>query len=370
MKRYFIVFIVLCSLFLEGCFNYRDMNRLFFTTIILLDVDEEDNILVYSENFKAYRGQGEKQGTEVRVLFKGKGKTGYAAFAEILESASYEIDYSQTKAIIFTERAARHGIDIFLDAMIRDQKPTLRMFLFVYNGEPKEPLDIHLPDEQFLGLFLDNLMVSQGKIAHVSQMRLDKYLNRRLQGSKVAVIPRLEVTSVDDEKRLAVKGGAVFVNDRMVDVLSPHELFHYNFVIDEADVGILTVENPELDNKYISLKLLKNKTKVLVDYDGERVRLIKDINIKVTILETQKKISLSNDDVRREVKKNTEENMRKHCNELFEKFKEKGIDLYNVQRKFEMKYPHEKVENILEITDITTKVNVFIEGSNDTTDYN
>lgn len=355
---------------MEGCFNYRDLNRLFFTTVAIIDYNEETgDVLLYNENFKAYRGQGEKQGTEVKVIFKGKGRTAYTAFAAILQSASYEIEYSQIKAIVITERAARHGIADFVDGLLRDQKPTLRAFLFVYNGDPEELLAIRLPDEQFLGLFLDNLMVSQGKIAHISQMRFDKYLNLRRQGSGVAVIPRLKIETVASEKRLSTEGAAVFVNDKMVDNLNIFEVFAYNFVINEAKVGVLYAEHPEVKNKYISLKLLNSNPKVSVNYDGETVHLVKNIKIKATVIETQEPLKLSNHDIVKLVEKDMEERIGRDCIKLFEKFKEKGIDLYNVKLGFDKKYPHEDVENVLDITDVVTNVDVFIEGSNDTRDF-
>jgi Ger(x)C family germination protein len=361
--------LIICSLFIGGCYNYRDLNRLFFTTVIIVDVDDKKNIIVYSENFKAYRGQGEKQGTEIKVIFKGTGKTDYAAFDEIIQSASYEINYSQIKAIIFTERAALYGIDNFIDGLLRDQKPTLRSFLFVYPGDPEELLELNLADEQFIGLFLDNLMVSQGKLENIIQIRFDKYLNMRLQGSGVAVTPRLKIITVATEKRLSADGGAVFVNDKMVDKLSPEEAIYYNYIINEAKAGFLYVSNPEANDKYVSLKILSNKTKVSLDYDGETVHLIKNIKTKVTLIESQKFTTLSNDEVKKQIEKEVEEKISTNCVEIFERFKKKGIDLYNVQRRFEMKYPHANVKNALEITKAVSNVDVHIEGSNNTSDF-
>jgi Ger(x)C family germination protein len=354
---------------MEGCYNYRDLNRLFFTTVVLVDIDDNDNIILYSENFKAYRGAGEKQGTEVRVIFKGTGLTDYDAYNKIIESASYEINYTQIKAIIFTERAARYGIDNFIDAIVRDQKPTLRAFLFVYPGDPEELLGIKLADEQFLGLFLDNLMVSQGKLENVSQIRLDKYMNRRLQGSNVAVIPLLKIKTTVSEKRVAAEGGAVILKDKMVDKLNDEEVISYNIVINEAKTGFIYAKNPEINNKFVSLKILGSKTKITVNYDGKTVHLIKNIKTKVTVVEAQKHLTLSNEDIRKQIEKDMEEKISKNCTDLFERFQEKGIDIYNVQRLFEMKYPHEKVENVIEITKPQTNVDVYIEGSNDSMDF-
>lgn len=369
MRKSLLVLLIICAFSIKGCYNYRDLNRLFFTTLALIDVDDKGNVILYQENFKAYRGEGEKAGTEVRVIFKGTGLTIHDAFNKIIESASFEINYSQVKAMIFTERAARLGIDNFIDSPVRDQKPTLRIFLLVYPGDPEELLNISLADEQFLGLFLDNLMVSQGKLQSISQIRLDKYMNRRLQGSRVAIVPILKIRTVVSEKRVAADGGAVFVNDRMVDKLSNDEVTSYNMVINEADTGFMYAKNPEVNDKFVTLKVLGSKTKITVNYDGETVHLTKNIKTKVTLIDAQKFLTLSNDDIRKQIEKDAEEKISKDCIELFEKFKEKGIDIYNVQREFEMKYPHEKVENVLEITKAETNVDVHIEGSNDTTDF-
>lgn len=369
MKKAILVLLILFSFSLWGCFNYRDVNRLFFTTSVIVDVDDDDNVLIYSENFKAYRGAGEKGGTEVRVLFKGKGKTSYDAYSQVMQSASFEINYSQIKAIIFTARAARYGIDNFVDALDRDQKPTLRAFLFVYEEDPEELLKITLADEQFLGLYLDNLMVSQGEIANVVHSRMDEYTKNRLIGSKVNVVPILKISKVASEQRLSTKGAAIIVNDKMVGKLSEEEVIPYNFVINEAKVGFLYADNPEIENKLVALKILGNKTKISVDYDGETVYFKKKIKTEVTMVEVQKFTALSKDEVRKQIEKNAEKIIRHRCITVFEKYKEQGIDIYNVQRHFEKRYPSEKVKDVLKITKAETDVKVHIQGSQNTTDF-
>jgi Ger(x)C family germination protein len=354
---------------MNGCFNYRDLNKLLFATAVIIDIDEDKNIIIYGETFKAYRGQGEKQGTEVKVVFKGKGQTIYEAYNKIIESAGSEINYTQVRALIFSERAASYGIENFIDAPNRDQKPTLRQFLFIYLGDPVELMDISMPDEKFLGLFLDSLMVSQGKVASVSRTRLDKYLNDRVKGSRTSIIPILKIISVDKEKRIAARGAAIIEKDKMVDKINDDEVIAYNYVHGEAKTGFLTADNPDEKGKHVTLKVLKNNVKISASYDGKSVLLKKDIKVRVTLIESQKPIELSKEEVRRKIEKDAEDTIRDRCNELFYKFQRKGIDLYNVQRWLEMKHPKNKIENPLEITRIKTNVDVFLEGSNNTTDF-
>jgi Ger(x)C family germination protein len=369
MKKAVYILFFICVLLETGCFNYRDINRLFFTTAGIVDVGDNGDIIAYSENFKAYRGQGEKNGTEIRLVFRGKGKSLLDAYSEIVRTASYEINYTQIKALIYTERAARYGLDNFVDAADRDQKTTLRLFVFIYDGDPQELVDLKIPDEQFLGLFLDNLMVSQGRIANIVQLRFDEFLNRRNIGSRVNVVPIIRKVSEGSGDRIEVSGGAVIKDDRMVGRLSPEEVVPYNMIINEADTGILVCPHPQHKNKYVSYKILRNKTKILLDYDGKKVRLKKNIFARLTLVESMGSLDLTNDSIREKMKEDAEEKLEKGCMDLFNKFKEKDIDIYNVQKIFEEKYPKEKVEDVLAITEVETNCKVHIEGSNDTTNF-
>lgn len=369
MKKAVQLLLIICTLFLCGCYNYKDMNRVFFATAVIIDIDENGIITSIGENFKAYRGQGEKQGTEVKVLLEGKGITLFDAFNKIVRSASYQIDYTQLKAVIFTERAAKYGLDNFVDTLDRDQKSTLRLFLFVYDGNPEDLIKISLKDEQFLGLFLDNLMVSQGKLLQIMQLRLDKYMNNRTIGSSINIVPMLRIKEVASEKRVEVDGAAVIVNDKMVDKLTDEEVIIHNLYTQDRNTGFLTAENPELKNEYLNLKILRHKTKISLDYDGKTITLDKNVNLRVSLLGAQKHLSLLKEGSVEQIENDAAKRIDKSCRELFEKYQKKGIDIYNVQRQFEMRYPHEKVDNVLEITKLNTKADVFLEGSNNTTDF-
>ncbi len=369
MIKNLLLLLILCTIFTGGCFNYKDMNRIFFTTSTIIDVDDKGIITGLGEYFKAYRGQGEKQGTEVKVLLEGKGVSLFDAFNQVVRSASYEINYTQLKAMIFTKKAAEYGLDYFIDSLDRDQKSTLRMFLFVYEGDPDELIKIKLEDEQFLGLFLDNLMVSQGRLLQMIQLRLDQYMNMRMMGSRVNIVPMLRITETASEKRVEVNGAAVIVNDKMVDTMTDYEVITYNLYSQDRNIGYLVAKNPDLENKYVNLEVLNHKTTISLDYDGKTLTLKKNLKLRVSLLGTQSHLSLLKDDNIEKIEADLAEKIEKNCSALFEKFRSKGIDIYNIQREFEMRYPREKPENLLEITKIVPKVDIFLEGSNNTTDF-
>lgn len=370
MKKFICALLILSILLTtSSCFSYRDSNRLFFTLGAVLDVEDNDKIVLYSENFKAYRGEGEKTGTEVRVVFKGVGKTIYDAFSQIVQTASVEINYTQVKALIFTEKAATYGLENFVDELDREQKLTLREFLFIYDGKPEEILNLKIKDEQFTGLFLNNMMLAQGKLVNVMQLRFDEFHNRRLLGSRVNVIPMLHKLKQGTDERISVSGAAVIQNDRMVAKLKPEEVVPYKLFINQAQVGYLFFPHPQKDGKYVSYKLLGNKTKVNLTYDGKKVYFKQNIKTNLEMGETQGSLDILNDNVRAKMVKDTENKIEEESRDLFYKFKDKGIDIYNVQRLFEERYPREKIKDVLAITEFEVDSNVNIQGSQETTNF-
>lgn len=355
----------LCS-----CFNYRDMNKLFFATSVLVDMEENGDPLIYVEAYKANRGEAQDTGSEIKVIFQGSGKTIYDAYSNLLLSAGNEINASQIKALMFTERAAREGIDKFIDIFERDQKPTVRMFLFIYpTGNADELLNLKVKDEQFLGLLLENFMSSQGKLAQVHRLRLNEYLNERLLGSNVSLIPIIS-KSEDRPERIMVNGAAVMKNDIMVAELSPDEVVTYNYLTINNTYGTLLADNPNEKDKFISLKILRSKVKTTVNYDGKSVYVDKKVSLIAKLVEAQNSTFVLNDAIRKEIKESAERKLKNKCIKLFEDRKEEGIDIYNITRKFEIKYADSNVADILNICKLRDiDIDIRIEGSENTTDF-
>lgn len=371
MKKFMILILLIFILPLSGCFNYRDMNRLLFATTTLIDIDNKGNVVIYAEAFKAFRGEAQEAGTEKRVLMRGTGKTIFDAFIKMSLAADYEIDYSQNKALIFTKRAAEYGLDNFVDDIARNQKTTLRQYILVYTGnDPEGLIKTQMTDEPFLGLFIQNLMASQERLGKIYSVRINEFYNNRETGSTVNVVPIITKSKEQMTDRIEINGGAVLEHDKMVDILSPDEIFSYNFATRRGRNGILLADSPNYKGKYISLKILSSKPKISVSYDGSSIQLDKNIKIKAAIVEAQKSLFPMNDAERRKIEQSAEERIKRGCTDLFEEYKEKNIDIYNVTRLFEIKYPNIKLENILAKTESKSiVVSVHIEGSNNTTDF-
>jgi len=372
MKKAIFLLLSLILVFSSGCYNYRDINRIFFSLSALMDVDDSKNITLYLENFKSYRGKEEKAGSEVRVVFTGTGITFFDAFSNIARKASHEINYSQIKALLFTENAAKHGLNNFIEPLDRNQKLTLRAYLFVYEGDPERYIHLVMKDEQFIGVFLDDLMTSQGHVSNIPSMRFYEYLNQKMLGSRVVLLPIIKNAHSNSRERLELTGAAVFKDDKMIDTLTTKELVPYQIGINHVKTGIITCPHPQNKDLNVSYQILHSKAKLSLKYDGKKVLYRKDINIKLSLTESTGPIDFTNKEVLEKMKSDVRNVIYNDCFQLFTRFKEKGIDIYNVQRLFNEKYPKIKLDNVIAITegDPDSVINVQIDGGQDILNYN
>ena len=107
--------IILLPLLLTGCFNYHDINKVTFPTSVIFDINDLGEAVIYLDCIKPYRSTNDSSDKGRRIIYKGEGRTAMEALEDINRASSYKLNYSQTRAYIFTEKAAKNGIKKFLD---------------------------------------------------------------------------------------------------------------------------------------------------------------------------------------------------------------------------------------------------------------
>jgi spore germination protein KC len=374
MKRWIIKIVSLLIIFnmilvLSSCFNYRDINKVIFATAVVLDYDEDSEMItIYAETFRPYRGAeaGSEKGT--RIIFKGRGKTLFEAMRDITLSSSYKIHYSQCKAIIFTEKASRTkvGLKKFTDMIDRDQEFLLRPYVFVFFGDIEKLLKISIKEEEYIGFFLYNLIQNVGSSSRNISVTTNEFLAWRLMTGKTYILTGLRVKPDQLEDKLEVDGCVAFDDDKMVDIISRREIQGFNFLMDRVKTGTLEVTNPQNQDQYVTLEILNSDTKTEIKYEGGKIKLTKKIRTKTSIGEVQKGLIITKENLRK-MEENAEENIKKAASRIFNDYKYKGVDIFEVEQEFNRHYPKVKMEDYIKETNLEVIVNVRIEGSSDKT---
>lgn len=372
MKKYKKILVIICltmnCLIMSSCFSYKDINRILFITALVIDADDNGNPIIYAEAFKGVRG-GTPEGMDERILFEGKGKTMFEAIRSMNATSSYKLNYTQNKALIFTGKAAEFGLDNYIDFLARDQELLIRPYIAIYLGDPVDLMKLEILQEKYIGFYITELIENIGASSRAVKTTLNEYLNQRTMIGKTAVITIIDIPKDTLEVKLGVNGGAVMVDDKMVTSLPREEGLGYNFLLNTISSGTLEITNPLDINKFVTLEMKKTTTKTKISYYDNIVHLTRTIKVKVDFGEAQKSITLTKENITK-IEEKSEENIVKACNMLFEKYKGMGIDIFDIGEEFYRKYPHEKMEDIINNTVLKVDVEVQIMNTGDTSSFN
>lgn len=357
-----IILVIVICLSLVGCFNYREINKLTFATSIVFDKDENDRVIVYVDCVRPYRNASDSSDKGRRLIYKGVGKTSLEAIRDIDIGSSNKLNFGQVRAYIFTENAARDGVKKYLDLINNGQEFSYKPYMFVYFGEVDSLVNLTTGDEEYLGLYLNDLVEKNKDNSKVIHSNVNDYISQSYTKGNVGFMTAIKVKEDGKEKRIELDGGVILKNNFLVKKIEPKDALEYNLAKDNVKEGTFEVSNPEEKDTYITLDILENKAITKIYYEGEDIKIIKNINTTVSIGEIQGHLIMNNDYIEM-IKKVEEEKIKNNVASMFKENKEKNIDIFGIERLLEEKYPGCTIENPLEKSTLEVQVKVHIDGS-------
>lgn len=355
----------ICMALLSGCFNYRDIDRAIFSTAMIIDVNEEGHVVLYSEVFHTYRSKENNSETGTRLIFSSTGKTLFEAVRNQNKTASNKINFEQNKVIIFTKRAAEYGIDHFIDFLNRDQELLLRQYILLFEGDPKELIQLTIKQEEYLGLYLYDLVRNEIVSKFYDIFQVYEYLNNRYIGNSIEVMGILKIKEEALEDDVSIEGAGILKDGKMIEKMEPEDANIYNGMMGQGTIRLIILPHPTIQGKNITLEILDCKIQSSVTYDNDKITLKKDIKFKVSFGESEYSIDLDDPKILKKIEKEAEEQTKKRYTEFFEKYKEKGLDIFRIQEMLSRKYPDIEIKDPIEITELKLVVDLDIEGSSD-----
>ena len=364
MKRKIADIIVLLFIIinLTACYNYREINKMTFATSVIFDKDEHNEVVLYIDCVRPYRDANNSSDKGRRVMYKGRGKTSLEAIRDVNVSSNNILNFSQVRAYIFTEETARDGVKNYIDLINNDQQFSFKPYMFIYSGDVKELLDVVNNDDEYLGLYLDELIQKNNKNGKVVHSNVNDYITNTLTGSKNSFMSVIELKDNEIENRIELSGGAIMHNNKMIGKLKADDVLIYNILMRNVREGTFEVPNPYDTGKFITLDILDETNNTDIIMEDNKIVLTKNIDIKVTIGEIQGTLQVEQGvlDIR---KTEQEAKVKRYEEELFEEYKKKGIDILGVNRLLEERYPYSYDENFLENTVLNSNINIDIDGS-------
>lgn len=359
-----LVVLMVIPLLLVSCFNYRDINKVTFATSIIFDIDDFGRTIVYVDCIKPYRSTNESSDKGKRIIYKGIGKTSLEALRDVNLASSYELNYSQTRAYIFTEKAARESIKKFIDLINNNQEFQVKPDMFVYFGDVENLLKITSSDEEYLGLYLEELVNRNNKNPRAMRANINDYLSNSITASDTYIVGSIEIREDALDKKIEIGGGAIIKNNILVEKIDTKDAMSYNLLMNNVSSGTLELTNPQSNDEFITLEILSNNTKSDLKYSREddSIELIKELEMRVYIAEAQGRLIVDKN-LLNYIKEVKSKEIEEHLKEIFNKYKEKNLDVFEVERLLDIKDPKVSIINPINKTYINVKVNIIIEGT-------
>ncbi|WP_195245378.1 Ger(x)C family spore germination protein [Clostridium celatum] len=361
------IIIMLIPLIFSGCFNYNDINKVTFSTSIIFDVDDLNQCVIYLDCVKPYRSANDSSDKGRRIIYKGTGKTALESLNSINSVSSYKLNYSQTRAYIFTEKAARNGIKKFLDLINNNSEFQMKPSAFVYYGDIDDLLETVSTDEEYLGLFLNDLVGKDKYNEKAVKSNINYYLSNILMGSNTALLTSIDLKEDALDKKVEISGASIFKDNKLVEQIDDKDSLMYNLLMGTTKAGTLDIANPQSKENFVTLEILDGGISDVLKYDNKKFKLIKNINLEVSISEIQGKLTVDSSALDY-IKVNEEAYINGYTQYIFEKYKKKDLDIFDIKRMVEMYYPDLDEDDPLANTEIEVHTNIIIKGTGTTKD--
>ena len=361
-KASILLSLLLLPLLLTGCFDYHDINKVTFPTSIIFDVDDLGQKIIYLDCIKAYRSTNDSSDKGRRIIYKGIGKTALEALDDINRASSFKLDYSQTRAYIFTEKASRKGIKKFLDLINNNSEFSMKPSAFVYYGDVEELLKTVSTDEEYLGLFLNDLVGKEKYNPRAVKSNINYYLSNILMGSNTALLTSISLEDNDIDKKIQIQGSSIFKDNVLVEKIDIENSLIYNIMMGNAKSGTLEISNPESKENFITLQILDSSMKDKLEFQDGKYKLIKDVNVEVSVSEIQGELIVDANALDY-IKVNEEAYISGYAEYLFNKYKKQNLDIFDIARLAEMYYPNENIDNPLSVTEVEVNTKLIIKGT-------
>lgn len=362
IKASVLLSLLLIPLLLTGCFEYHDINKVTFPTSVIFDINELGEAIVYLDCIKPYRSTNDSSDKGRRIIYKGEGKTALEALSDINRVSSFKLDFSQTRAYIFTEKASRKGIKKFLDLINNNSEFSMKPSAFVYYGDVDELLKTVSTDEEYLGLFLNDLVGKEKYNPKAVRSNINYYLSNILMGSNTAVLTSIALKDNAIDKKIEIQGSSIFKNNVLVEKINVVNSLMYNIMMGNAKSGTLEITNPQSKEDFITLEILDSNIEDKLELQDGKYKLIKNISIDVSVSEVQGNLIVDSSALDY-IKFNEEQYINGYTEYLFNKYKGKGLDIFDVERLVEMYYPKEGIEDPLSNTELEVNTNLIIKGT-------
>lgn len=281
-KIAFLSLIIICTSFLTGCWNYRELEKLAIVSAVAIDKDGKDKVLATVEIVNVQ--QEKQQSLNEPVYIQAVGETYFDAIRSMVAIQGKKLYWSHAKAVIVSEEIAKEGIVDVLDFLNRDAE--VRSDMWVLISKERNARDIFKSKpifEKVIGFEIDDTMRSQQSVSKYPATELYDFLDNVGSEESSTILPVIQLLEVRGILATYISGAAIIKKDKLLGYLTENDTRSLLWVQDKLRGGVYPVEKAGNTDTNVSLEISRSRTKVKPELiDGTltmKVEVITDVNI-------------------------------------------------------------------------------------------
>jgi spore germination protein KC len=369
-KLLIVIVIVFNIFFCNGCWNYREVNRIAIVGGLAIDKDETSN--EYKLTIELMKSvPGETGGGKVESdIYETKGKTIFEAVRNFILKLGRKTYWAHAKVVIIDSNIAEKDIVPVLDWLYRDAEVRIDIDVLIskrYTAGELLRTETGLDDTTSFHIF--SILQSQKSIYKYPQAELWEVVEAISRKEKSILMPIVELAE-GERKPAEVRGSAIFKADKVIGYLNEEDTRNVLWINGELKQGLFVVKNIDNTNNDITFEVFTNKVKPKVEIYGDNVEIEVKIKTVVNIAELSGALNFRDKNTKKRLEKAGAEALRKSLTSTVKKLqKNYGKDVFKfgttaeIQQQKAWKELKPKWEEVFSSAKVNVEVDMHIKGS-------
>lgn len=347
MKRIILIlFILIASISLTGCWSMREVNELGVCVGIGVDLLENDLLELTVQVLIPRRLAQEGYEGNAVVTYSTTGRTTFEVLRKITAISSRKIYIGHIQLIVLGDSIAKKGIRETVDFFERDHEFRRQALVLVAKDTTaREILETGSVFELIPAVHIANAInnsIHTGTTNRIILIELFREMNKWGDQLVLPTVINRHEAKPKVAKNLMVVGTAVFNQDKLVGYLDEYETRGYLWARGKLEGGIIVIPNKNQEEDLASLEVIKAKGKIGVEVKEDKFLLIIKVESQFNIAEQQGNIDLTSPEMMEYVKGESIKAIKKEIEEaLYIGQKVLKVDYFGFGEVVSKNYPRE-----------------------------
>lgn len=340
--QFFIVFILILSVLITGCWNRRELDTLGIVLGVAIDKAQDPyDIEMTAQLIKVSNKETTSGPTNDDKQYWNLKEQGHSVFETVRKMTSIssrKLYWPHNQVIIFSKDLATEGVGPYIDYYMRDHETRLLAYCCISDKKGYDLLETEAELENLPAMEIRTLLEDYGTTSMTPQVDIKDFAENLIQKTKAAYLPLIGTRKIDDKNYIALLGTAVLKKDKYVGKLSEKETRGMLWVLGDVKSGIILVKCPK-GKGTAELEIIRAKSKIIPEIKDGELQITVKIKEEGILGAQECTANLTDLSIWKELNKENARAIKQEVLSGIKKLQDLNADVFGFGESFHKKYP-------------------------------